>query len=290
MLEEINDDDIDNMDFDPADFDPQNIIGSSAYDSKNGPARLVSKTAKPPSTTSSARQPTPDEIMAQFAGGNPVPSMQNSGNSQAHFIQGDSEMEEFKHWSVLYPCYFDAQRTHKEGRRVNKEHAVANPQAQTMMHALRELCIPAILEATKTHPKDWANTGRVRYLLKDKEITELRQSEGLKRIQDKRHLLLLVSDFLKKHPTTKETPFESPVFQQLQQARGYNGERLCEPLAVPRGWKINEILPVISPAITGGEAPENMMEQMSKSMFGGMMDAPQAPAMPKKPKRINIRK
>lgn len=293
MLEEILDDDIDNMDFDPADFDPQNVIGSSAYDSKNGPARLVPSSK--PSASAGKQDAMAKLAQAQAQYKNVTPMNTQDGNT--HFIKNEEEMEEFKTWNLLYPCYFDADRSHTEGRRVSKSHAVKNPQAQTIMQGLRQLGIPAILEATKTHPRDWANTGRVRYLLKDDELSSLRTTEGFGSIKNKRHLFVLISQYMKEHPTTKNTPFESPVYRQMQMAPGFNkdDERQCEPLAVPRGWKINEILPVISPAITGGKGAEDMMEQMSNSMFPGM-NAPNAlpgggtPAQPKKVKRINIRK
>lgn len=285
MLEEINDDDIDNMDFDPADFDPQNIIGSSQYDSKKGPARLVS------SSSGASRPPAqqPKDVLSMMSQMQEPREPPTSANT--HFIKNEEEMEEFKTWNLLYPCYFDIDKTHAEGRRVSKSLAVKNPQAFTISEGLRSLGIPGLFEATKSHPRDWANTGRVRYLLKNDELTELRSSEGFGAIRNKRHLFLLLSQYLKEHPTTPNSPFESPVFVQMQQSPGYNGEKHCEPLAVPRGWKINEFLPVISPAITGGKAAEQMMEQMSNQMIPGL-NAPAGgtPAIPKKPKRINIRK
>lgn len=304
MLEEIVDDDIDNMDFDPADFDPQqNVIGSSAYDSNTG-ARLVPKSATPTgSSSSTVQQDAFARLASAAASGVGATPRDIAPDGKTHFIQSESDMEQFKTWNVLYPCYFDANLTHTQGRRVGKALAVKNPQAQTIMQGLRELGIPAILEATKTHPRDWANTGRVRYLLKDEEITDLRKSEGMSVINNKRHLFRALAEYMQQHPTTKDTPFESPVFEQMQRAQGYRGERFCEPLAVPRGWKINEVLPVISPAITGGKAGEEMMEQMSQQMFPGMMGGAGGPGLPgaggpggnvpnvpKKVKRINIRK
>lgn len=302
MLEEINDDDIDNMDFDPADFDPQNVIGSSAHDSATGPARLVptgQKQQRPATSSSSSAQPSPAEIMERLSAGMADPARQASGSGSSgltadnnHVIRDEADMEQFKEWSVLYPCYFDAARTHKEGRRVSQDLAVHNPQAYTIMVALRSLGVPCILEANKTHPRDWANTGRVRFLLRDDEVLEIRAAEGRAPVKNKRHLYHHVGKYLREHPATKDTPFEGGVFEQMKNMPGFTGERpTCEPLAKPRGWKINDILPVLSPAMTGGEAASNMMEQMSKSMFGGMMDAPpQIPAVPKKPKRINIRR
>ena len=45
------------------------------------------------------------------------------------------------------------------------------------------------------------------------------------------------------------------------------------PPAVPRGWKINAILPLHSPALSGGGVSENifkeMMQEMQKEQGGG---------------------
>ncbi|KAF5100420.1 hypothetical protein D0Z00_001279 [Geotrichum galactomycetum] len=277
------------MDFDPSDFDPQNVIGASQFDSAKGPARLV------------PNQPKPAPAAARKVPVSPFPMNDASADSQlanTKFLSSKEDIEQFKSWSLLYPCYFDAARSHAEGRRVARALAVANPQAETIMHALRALAVPAMLEANKTHPKDWANTGRVRYLLKDDEITELRAADGFGSVRNKRHLLLLVAQYLREHPTTPDTPFQSMVFEQMKKAPGYNGEKHAEPLAVPRGWQLNSILPVMSPAITGGKAPEQLMEQMSGGLLGGLgglggadgTATPNIPAVPKKPKRINIRR
>lgn len=288
MIEEINDDDIDNMDFDPSDFDPQNVIGASQFDSAKGPARLVPNRPAPAAATTTSKPTAPFY--------NPEDDSTDSKLANTKFLSSQEDIEQFKSWSLLYPCYFDAARSHAQGRRVSKSLAVHNPQAETIMQALRSLAVPAMLEANKTHPKDWANTGRVRYLLKDDEISQLRSADGFGAVRNKRHLLLLVAQYLREHPTTPETPFQSMVFEQMKRAPGFSGEKHCEPLAVPRGWQLNSILPVMSPAITGGKAPEKMMEQMSGGLLGGLGGlggagpTPNIPAIPKKPKRINIRR
>lgn len=40
------------------------------------------------------------------------------------------------------------------------------------------------------------------------------------------------------------------------------------PPAVPRGWNINEILPLHSPAVTGGGISENFLKDMMAEMQG----------------------
>lgn len=75
--------------------------------------------------------------------------------------------ERSKHWQCIYPVYFDATRTRAEGRRVGKELAVENPLAREMVDAVAALGLQVVFEPGKTHPKDWANPGRVRILLKE---------------------------------------------------------------------------------------------------------------------------
>ncbi|OAA67272.1 signal recognition particle protein Sec65 [Niveomyces insectorum RCEF 264] len=63
---------------------------------------------------------------------------------------------------ALYPVYFDRDRSRAEGRRVRRALAVANPLARDIVAACAALGLRTVFEPTKTHPKDWANPGRVR--------------------------------------------------------------------------------------------------------------------------------
>lgn len=71
-----------------------------------------------------------------------------------------------KHFQCLYPVYFDKTRSRAEGRKVGAELAVENPLARDIVDAVQMLGLRAGLEPEKQHPKDWANPGRVRVLLK----------------------------------------------------------------------------------------------------------------------------
>lgn len=75
--------------------------------------------------------------------------------------------ERSKHWQCVYPVYFDKSRTREEGRRVSKELAVENPLAREIAQAIAELGVNVVFEPMKTHPKDWANPGRCRVLVKE---------------------------------------------------------------------------------------------------------------------------
>jgi len=45
-------------------------------------------------------------------------------------------------------------------------------------------------------------------------------------------------------------------------------EEPIPPPAVPRGWKINAILPLHSPALSGGGVSENILKDMMQEMQG----------------------
>lgn len=74
-----------------------------------------------------------------------------------------------KHYQCLYPVYFDKSRTRAEGRKVGAELAVENPLARDIVDAAQMLGLQVGFEPEKLHPKDWANPGRVRVLLKDED-------------------------------------------------------------------------------------------------------------------------
>jgi signal recognition particle subunit SRP19 len=266
VIEEIEDD-IDNMDFDPADYDPRGPLIQPVIQ----PVKPSSGEASRSSTSSPA--PSTSRVNPQS-----FSSIQTKAGEVP--LLREQDMEEFKDWNVIYPLYFDKRRTRAEGRRVSEKLAVDNPLAETLMHACRELRIRTVYEAHKTHPKDWANPGRIRVELKENEFG------STEKISNKRHLYILLSEYLKKHPTTDRTPYESSLFQQMaaQQAQsGYKPPENTKPLAVPTGWKVGDVLPFNSRALSGGKADEEMMNQLQGQMFPGL-NAPDI-----KPKKMKVR-
>lgn len=145
-IEEVSDSDSDPSDMDPSDFDPANIMQSII-----NPADIPSKARQQP-------QPTPmdmPELQPHMPGRPPA--------SQA------ADRERTKHYQCLYPIYFDSTRSRAEGRRVGKDQGVANPLAQDIAQAVAQLGTAGqvVFEPGKVHPKDWANPGRVRVLIKE---------------------------------------------------------------------------------------------------------------------------
>jgi signal recognition particle subunit SRP19 len=168
-----------------------------------------------------------------------------------------NDREKSKHYQCLYPVYFDKSRTRAEGRRVGAELAVENPLAREMVDAVASLNLPVTFEPDKTHPKDWSNPGRIRVLLKQdgKAMT--------KNIKNKHHLYILVSKYLREHPAHKNSPFRLPI-------RGLPMPKEMPEPAVPKGWKMNKILPLHSPALTGGGVSDNILQDMMAEMQGEM--------------------
>lgn len=91
-----------------------------------------------------------------------------AGNSNTQYVAA-SQASTYKHYQSLYPIYFDITRSRQGGRKVPKSHAVENPLAREIVDACALLGLKVVFEPGKTHPKDWANPGRVRVLLKGED-------------------------------------------------------------------------------------------------------------------------
>jgi signal recognition particle subunit SRP19 len=185
---------------------------------------------------------------------------------QAPGMAASSDREKSKHYQCLYPVYFDRSRTRAEGRRVSAELAVDNPLARELADAAASLSLRVVFEPDKLHPKDWANPGRIRVLLKQ-DGKQLHRN-----IKNKHHLYLLISQYLQAHPADKTTPFRLPI-------RGIPMPKELPEPAIPAGWKMNKILPLHSPALTGGGVSDNFLQDMMAEMQGGMGGAAGPPSI-----------
>ncbi|PHH66844.1 hypothetical protein CDD81_5976 [Ophiocordyceps australis] len=164
--------------------------------------------------------------------------------------------EQFKGFQSLYPVYFDVTRSRAEGRRIAASLAVRDPLARDIAAACSNLGLATLLEQDKTHPKDWANPGRVKVGLAQSNIA------------NKHRLLHLVASHLQRHPTTEQSAglrVRMPGAPELQPPLGQPYPRP----AVPRGWKMGSLVPYLSPAMTGGGVSENLIKDMMKEMQGG---------------------
>lgn len=315
-LEEIQDDEVD-LEFEDDDFDDYTPFAANqpvgAADSR-GPARLVpAAAAKPKPPAPSTAQIPLDHLPSLPQGLTP----QNFGDSAplgappAGLIDPEN-IDQYKTWEIVYPVYFNKDRSHSEGRRVPVDYAVEDPVAQTLLEGLKYLGVPGILEPERRHPKDWANPGRVRYILKDDDLLAERKRLGAPEINSTRHLYKLLGEYLKAHPTTQETSKRSPLYYSLKQALLQENARqppenrkpLSElessisftPKAFPKGWekkKIGSILLPNSPALTYHIVdPEDVISEMTKGMLPPGMQMPGMGPNTKqqKPKKVFIRR
>lgn len=170
-IEEVSDDDDDSLIDDPEEMD------LDSFDFARPQGKSLNPIGNPESSISTAGDlpMSPQALQALLQG-------QNAGTSGNNIPQGfgEREREQFqreqqekaKGYQCLYPVYFDSTRSREDGRRVNKVDAVASPLARDLCDALQHVGqtygVPfqIVFEPTKTHPKDWANPGRVKVALK----------------------------------------------------------------------------------------------------------------------------
>lgn len=249
-IEEVEDyDDIDNLDMDLAELDP---------------------TLRTPI----APKITPTVVRSQDSEPQESPMDQESRKNQVSFINPETgqiegsaqiskeELDEVKGFQVLYPCYFDKRRTHKEGRRVPLNLAVENPLAKTVADAVRSLGLLCIFEGEKTHPQDFGNPGRVRVFLKEdgKLVPSASSFKG-----GKRQLMSQIAEYMLKHPTTPESLREIPYGPEFD---GIEFKRV----PIVKAFKMNDIVPLHSPFLIG--------HPMTKSIYETIIPAATIPEKP----------
>lgn len=233
-IEEVSDSDPSEGDI--SDFEETDILRST-------------ETTKPTTSTSIPH------LAQQFRAPSDGPSPAGPG-PQTHYTSA-SDAKRYADFSCLYPIYFSSLHSREQGRRVSKELAVPNPLARDIAHACSQLGLQVLFEPGKSHPRDWSNPGRVRVKL---------QPSPPHPVKNKHHLLRVVADWLGKNQPTEASAslrFEIPGVPLPKP-----GEKWPRP-AVPKGWKMSELLPFVSPAMTGGGVSENMWNDMMREMSGG---------------------
>ncbi|PKS12203.1 hypothetical protein jhhlp_001502 [Lomentospora prolificans] len=192
----------------------------------------------------------------------PAPAASYQPNQPTQYAAA-TDAKKYASFQCLYPIYFSSRHSRQEGRRVSSSLAVPNPIARDIAHACSQLGLQVLFEPGKSHPRDWANPGRVKVKLRDPH-----RPVGAPDVNNKHHLYRLVAEWLRRHPTTDDS--QSLRYQIPGVPVPKQGERWPRP-AVPKGkgWKMNELLPFISPAMTGGGVSENLFKDMMKEMQGG---------------------
>ncbi|KAI8973587.1 signal recognition particle, SRP19 subunit [Mycotypha africana] len=175
--------DIDNMDFPlPTDTPPSRPSSSSrASASNSGFPNLGGSSGMP---DMAQLQKMMESLNAAGGGmaGNAGPSTSAPAYKEPEHVtvattpQGVVKLqpEDYKDWVCVYPCYINAEMSYKEGRKLSKEKCTKNPHAYHMALACQKLGLSVVYEG-KRHPRDWANVGRVRVQLKDKNNFFIKQ-------------------------------------------------------------------------------------------------------------------
>lgn len=240
-VEEVSDSDLsDPSEGNISDFDETDILRVNP----SKPAFTGSSSAAAAAAAASSRGPAPE-----YRPGQPTQ------------YAAATDAKKYAGFQCLYPIYFSAQHSRHEGRRVAGSLAVANPIARDIAHACSQLGLQVLFEPGKSHPRDWANPGRVRVKLRDAQ-----RPPGAPAVNNKHHLYRLVAQWLQRNPTTDDS--QSLRYQIPGVPVPQPGEAWPRP-AIPKGWKMNELLPFVSPAMTGGGVSENLFKDMMKEMQGG---------------------
>jgi len=94
------------------------------------------------------------------------------------------EFDADKAW-VLWPEYFDINRTREQGRRVKKSLAVAEPQVANIIKAVERLGLGWKIEEGKSYPGAWWNKQGLLLVENNMPKSQLlvKVAEELKRIQ-----------------------------------------------------------------------------------------------------------
>jgi signal recognition particle subunit SRP19 len=129
---------------------------------------LPSAPTLPIATSSFTPGRNPNAPSSSPSSGNPTlvnPAQIPTQATQTQYVNS-TDASTYKFFQCLYPVYFDVTRSRADGRKVDKSRAVKNPLAREIADACGSLGLRTMFEPGKTHPKDWANPGRVRVLLK----------------------------------------------------------------------------------------------------------------------------
>lgn len=250
QIEEVSDSDLDMSD--PSEDDIDDFVESDIIRRVGDDA--PGKAQQPPTSSSSSRPQPPHQ---------PTPRFTNPSHPA---MQATTDDQPYKSYQCLYPVYFDSTRTRAEGRRVPRSAAVTNPLAIDIVQACAGLRLQTVLEAGKIHPKDWANPGRVKVDLRQQSATP---APGSVHINNKHHLYLLVAQHLRNNPTTDTSrSLRMEVRGAPMPPQALEPDQPWPRPAIPRGWKMGELLPYYSPAMTGGGVSENFLKDMMKEMGG----------------------
>ena len=264
-IEEVSDSDPDVIS-DPEEMDLDDFADADIMRRRDQPASKKQQQQQQPSASSQPSAAATAAAKQHIL--NPGNAPQPGGGGPAPRQMTADDRAAYADYQCLYPVYFDANRSRAQGRRISASLAVRNPLAREIANACSRLRLQTVLEPEKTHPKDWSNPGRVKVALKRGKSSSGAGGGGggLANVNNKHHLYLLIAQHLRENPTTeKSAGLRMRIGGQIQPPED---EPYPKP-AVPRGWKMNEFVPYLSSAMTGGGVSENLFGDIMKGMQGG---------------------
>ena len=212
------------------------------------------------SIISPANIPPPTSAARASSNSIPRPPAPSSAAFQQQAQNFAQQRQQIKTYIAIYPLYFDASRTRATGRRVSSELAIKNPLAYNIAHSMPQILAPHKLlmafEPDKTHPKDWANPGRVRLQFFHPET----HAPLHPTFKTKRHLFVAIAEYLGRFPTQVSDVMKLRIPGLPIPDKGYEAPK------VPRGWKLNDVVPLHSSALSGGGVSDNFFKEAMEEL------------------------
>ncbi len=72
---------------------------------------------------------------------------------------------DIKGWNIIYPAYINSNKTLKNGRKLGKEHCIANPTLDEISQVLTFLKLRHCVEPHKRYTRDQLSWGRVKVMM-----------------------------------------------------------------------------------------------------------------------------
>ncbi|GAA5935269.1 RNA-binding signal recognition particle subunit SEC65 [Sporobolomyces koalae] len=219
--------------------DPEDVL---LDDASLPPVPVASSSTSSTKTTSRTNEPL--EAPSVGPDGVPViPKAVKIGQFGQLFKVG---ADEFQGWDTIYPIYLDTKHKQQDGaRRVSKSVGLEWPLAEQIAKACRMIGYETVFEPSKTHPKDWANPGRVR--------VQIKQDDG--------------------RPTVASIPTKRVLLQRICDSLRPHQPKPVPPSTLP---PIELRLPPNSPAVSLGTLDQAMKGGGPLGMLGNMFGGPDA--------------
>ncbi|KAL6942632.1 hypothetical protein ACO0QE_003816 [Hanseniaspora vineae] len=137
---------------------------------------------------------------------------------------------------MIYPCYFDKNRTIKQGRRLKKDLCIDNPLGMIVAATCHMLQYDMKYEPDKTHPQDYMNPGRIKIKKYMKNGTKRDKNQTLMEIS--KHMPRSTQAIVKSLTTTDIVEIDSSVINKQ-----YPGIKTNNIKFLPSNSPLSEMTP-----------------------------------------------